>query len=498
MPTLSYRHLSVVVVAGMACLSTVACASASSEDEGAESSLAAASALTSQDVVLHAGTATTRTGWNVVSDTTAASSVRMHNPNAGVAKIGTASATPGAYFEMTFNATAGTSYHLWLRLKADNDDYANDSVHVQFSDSVDASGNATSRIGTTSSQAVVLEQCDGAGRHGWGWSDNGWCGNGPSIRFATTGSHTIRVQQREDGVSIDQIVLSPVTYASASPGAAKDDTTRLAAQNGSTTPPPPPPPAPASMKVLTWNTEGPLGTADIDLVAAQNPQVVFLQELDTVQMAENLRLRLQSLQGGTWDKAVYTRGTDTSSSYVAIVSKYPLSNKGMVILRQPGTYVVSCYSSSAVFHPGRAAVGGTITVNGRTMSVFATRMTSSSDRTCLRTEENRILKNWANANYPGPHIYGGDFNTSPGSSPYNTFLNDPYPTTDSWALAVNEGTATAPSGTSATFTTPTRSSRIDYVFFDRATPYLDVVSSQIVDQQSLSDHRLMMTTFNVQ
>jgi hypothetical protein len=38
----------------------------------------------------------------------------------------------------------------------------------------------------------------------------------------------MRIQQREDGLSIDQIVLSPDTYLSASPGPTKHDRTILA------------------------------------------------------------------------------------------------------------------------------------------------------------------------------------------------------------------------------------------------------------------------------
>jgi hypothetical protein len=217
-------------IAFLACVGSVGCVG--DETEESEPSLASTSALTAQDIVLHAGTATRRVGWNPVTDATATGGVRLHNPNASVPKITTASAAPTSWFEMSFTASAGTPYRLWMRLKADGEAYANDSVHVQWSDSVTAAGAADARIGTTSSHSVILEHCDGAGRHGWGWSDNGWCGDGPSIRFAASGTHTIRVQQREDGVSIDQIVLSPVTYATRPPGAAKDDATRLPAQGG--------------------------------------------------------------------------------------------------------------------------------------------------------------------------------------------------------------------------------------------------------------------------
>ena len=40
----------------------------------------------------------------------------------------------------------------------------------------------------------------------------------------------MRIQVREDGLSIDQIVLSPTTYVTRSPGALKNDTTILTAR----------------------------------------------------------------------------------------------------------------------------------------------------------------------------------------------------------------------------------------------------------------------------
>ena len=69
---------------------------------------------------------------------------------------------------------------------------------------------------------------------------------GPQIFFQSTGTHTIRVQGREDGISIDQIVLSPGTYLNNSPGALKNDNTVLPASGGG----PPPQPAPAVTSVF--------------------------------------------------------------------------------------------------------------------------------------------------------------------------------------------------------------------------------------------------------
>jgi len=182
---------------------------------------------TGSDIVLYASQASIRVGkWTVVSDSSAAGGARLHQPDAGAAKVTSAAASPANYVELTFTAEAGKPYRLWARGKADSNYWANDSVFVQFSGSVTSSGSATWRIGTTSATEWNLEDCSGCGLSGWGWQDNGWGIGvmGPLVYFATTGPQRIRIQQREDGVSIDQIVLSPATYLNSSPGALKNDT----------------------------------------------------------------------------------------------------------------------------------------------------------------------------------------------------------------------------------------------------------------------------------
>jgi hypothetical protein len=210
--------------------------------------------------VLYASTAPVIVGaWSIVSDATAAGGARLQNPNAGAAKITTPLASPADYFEMTFTATAGQPYHLWIRGKATSNAATNDSVHVQFDGSVDASGAPIARIGTSQSAEVNIEDCSGCGLAGWGWQDNGWGVGvtGVNIYFATTGLQRVRLQVREDGLGIDQIVLSPARNLSASPGTLKNDTVILPASDGSgasTPPPPPPPPAPGGDVVLYAST----------------------------------------------------------------------------------------------------------------------------------------------------------------------------------------------------------------------------------------------------
>ena len=193
------------------------------------------------DVILYASSASKIAGnWSLVSDTTAAGGKRMQNPHVGAPRVTSPLASPATYFDLTFNAEAGKPYRLWMRGKAQNNSWANDSIYVQFSGSVTSTGAATWRIGTTSATMLNLEDCSGCGLSNWGWQDNGYGAGvlGPLVYFATTGAQHMRIQVREDGLGIDQIVLSPSTYLTKAPGLLKNDTTILTPTGGSQPPPP--------------------------------------------------------------------------------------------------------------------------------------------------------------------------------------------------------------------------------------------------------------------
>ena len=57
---------------------------------------------------------------------------------------------------------------------------------------------------------------------GWGWQDRAYWISAPPVRFQSAGPQTVRIQTREDGLQIDQIVLSPVTYFSTAPGSPEE------------------------------------------------------------------------------------------------------------------------------------------------------------------------------------------------------------------------------------------------------------------------------------
>jgi hypothetical protein len=187
--------------------------------------------LPQPEIVLHAAHAWDMhgSGWQRVNDPDAASASRLYSPNLGAPKSSAPAASPGNYVDLWFPADPTQTYKLWVRLKADGNYWGNDSVWLQFDGAVASDGNKYA-IGTTSGLPINLEECSGCGISGWGWEDDGWGArnrNGVTLQFPQGGIRRIRVQVREDGVSIDQIVLSAVQYRTTRPGAAKNDTTIL-------------------------------------------------------------------------------------------------------------------------------------------------------------------------------------------------------------------------------------------------------------------------------
>ena len=182
-----------------------------------------------KEVVMHATEAWPLGGaWRAEQDSSAADAYRVRHPNAGAPKLDTALASPVNYIEFGFTADPTQAYKLWIRGQADGNSWANDSVHIQFSGASDVNGNPVAPIGTTSALVFNLEECSGCGVSGWGWEDDGWGARdrpGILIRFPAGGHQRIRLQTREDGLSIDQIVLSAEKYLTSRPGLAKNDTT---------------------------------------------------------------------------------------------------------------------------------------------------------------------------------------------------------------------------------------------------------------------------------
>jgi hypothetical protein len=163
--------------------------------------------------------------WQTLEDPSAAGGLAVRNSNRGDAKRTSPLAAPASYVEASFQVAAGVPYRLWVRMRAEGDAYSNDSVFVQFSGSTTAAGEAAWRIGTQAALAVVLEEGHGAGVDGWGWNDAHYGSIAGPVYFNSDAVQRIRVQQREDGAIIDQIILSAEDYYDEAPGATMSDTT---------------------------------------------------------------------------------------------------------------------------------------------------------------------------------------------------------------------------------------------------------------------------------
>jgi hypothetical protein len=163
--------------------------------------------------------------WTTGSDTSSPNNTKLITPDAGAPTVTDPSA-PTNYVDVTFTANAGTPYTIWMRLNALNNSKFNDSIFVQFSD---AQAGGSGIYGLNSSSALLVNLANdstGASLQGWGWVNGAyWLSQPTTLTFAGSGNHTLRIQVREDGVQLDQIVLSPTTYLSTPPGPASNDAT---------------------------------------------------------------------------------------------------------------------------------------------------------------------------------------------------------------------------------------------------------------------------------
>jgi hypothetical protein len=166
--------------------------------------------------------------WRKVKDPTAAGGMAVADfPDIGRWEW-VARREPVHFFDLEFEARAATPYRVWVRLKANRDDRESDATFVQFSDSVNRRGEPMFQINTTSALHIVLTPSPDSRIFQWGWQD-GWYMHPfrGIVYFETTGKHILRVQRKEDGVIVDQIVLSPVLYLKRPPGFPVNDQTIL-------------------------------------------------------------------------------------------------------------------------------------------------------------------------------------------------------------------------------------------------------------------------------
>ncbi|MFN7913970.1 MAG: endonuclease/exonuclease/phosphatase family protein [Vicinamibacterales bacterium] len=465
------------------------------------------------DIVLHASDVTGISGnWSVTATSGAAGGSSIVSADRGWSSVDAPVANPHDYFEASFTAPANVRYHVWVRMRAAGNSKWNDSVWLQFSDARDAAGNPRYAIGTADGLLVNLENCKDCGHASWGWQDKAyWLQQANVVQFQNGGTHRIRVQTREDGVAVDQIVLSAATYLTSAPGPVANDTTLLQASSNAgtvatpvTTPAPAPPatatpaptPAPSagiaqgtSISVVTWNvrvddSSAAHARAVMATLAAMSPQpqVVVIQEAHRSQYGTYIA-ELQARTGRTWAGAMEThcaRGgwngstcTSPEDEGVAVFSSLPVIDSSLRWLPYADAW-----------HSARAAVRLAINVNNVPVQVFGTHLQVGN--ASARNASMAVLKQWASA-WPAPQLAAGDFNadmdqidTTSGMAP--NFV-------DSWALVG--------SGAGFTYPLPSPTMKLDYWFADasgRAVPEWTYVHT---GTGSASDHYPVFAQYRI-
>jgi regulation of enolase protein 1 (concanavalin A-like superfamily) len=181
------------------------------------------------DVVIHAHripASALHGAWSAAPDPTSPASIKLVTTNTGFAATNSPAPGPVHYVDVSFDADAGVPYTLWLRLQAQGNSKLNDAVWVQFSDAL-FNGAPIYPINSSSGLLVNLATDSGASSlNGWGWTNSAyWLAQPTTFTFGGSGTHTLRIQVREDGVAFDQIVLSRGTYLSSPPGGPTNDST---------------------------------------------------------------------------------------------------------------------------------------------------------------------------------------------------------------------------------------------------------------------------------
>ena len=473
----------------------------------------APAAVSAPEVVVGSSSATAFAGgWKKVVDATAAEGMAVWHPDAGAAKLATPLASPVHYVEFTFIAEAQKEYRLWLRGRADRNAWSNDSIFLQFDGSMTTAGVPVARIGTTDGLALNLEDGNGVGLSGWGWQDLGYGIGvlGPLVTFEKSGQQTLRIQTREDGLRIDQIVLSSEKYLTAAPGLLKNDATILlsAAPAPITAPTPAPTPAPSpeptpdptptdptapvTLRVLEWNLHHGVGTDgvyNLDRIATwivkMNPDVVLLNEVEKYtgwgneNQPERYRMMLEAKTGKRW--------------YGHFAQRY-----GSLTANGQGNLILSTIpfdvKDQAKISYDRVITEAVITVNGRLITLMQTHLDADSQARRLTQARELIAKAAA---LPENRIIGGDFNAWPDQTSIAE-MNIGY--MDTWVAASKTGTAVSFKGNSPFGAT--KSGRIDYIFQSKGAVDLGVARAEVFDTRDAkgvmpSDHRPLLVTFEV-
>jgi endonuclease/exonuclease/phosphatase family metal-dependent hydrolase len=240
-----------------------------------------------------------------------------------------------------------------------------------------------------------------------------------------------------------------------------------------------------TLKVMDWNIHHGLDTGGTDnlervvtWIANINPHVVSLNEVEkrngytgNADQPAVLENALEARTGSPWYGCFAQRAGAATGQGNLVLSRIPIE---------------SC--EPHLLSATRSVARATLSVNDVIVAVFSTHLDDASAAT--RATQVAQLTAWA-ATAPAQRILMGDFNASAAAAelePLRTGWDD------AWAVAVGAGTAITYPGNAAG---NTRNGRIDYIWRSKGAAALSLLSAQVYDTGTVSDHRPVSATYSV-
>jgi endonuclease/exonuclease/phosphatase family metal-dependent hydrolase len=247
-----------------------------------------------------------------------------------------------------------------------------------------------------------------------------------------------------------------------------------------------------NIKVMTYNTHHG-GTAatpattegELDTIAAQNPDVVVLQEAYVTQLSSYVNGLNSRLGTNAWHGS-YARHCQAGTEPTCTTYR----TETVMILTRLTTLAVTprLIWAKDNYHVARATIRMSVALSdGTQANVFVCHLPALSNAQAARVTYVNTFNTWAQS-FAGPKLVGGDFNDSAGTTPIVAMAQQ---YSDAWALGG--------SGTGYThmhYPSLTATSRIDYWFSDKATP-TSFGTVSVVGDPTDSDHLGVVATYAI-
>lgn len=244
-----------------------------------------------------------------------------------------------------------------------------------------------------------------------------------------------------------------------------------------------------TVKVMTYNTHHggesttPATTdGQLDTIAAQNPDVVVLQEAYASQLSYYVKGLNSRLATTAWHGVAAKHcktGTQPTCSYFPGESVMVLTRLATLATNSTLVWAADDYWVA------RATIRMQVALSdGTPANVFVCHLPAMTDAAASRDVYVKIFQSWS-ATFAGPRLVGGDFNDRPGTTAI-VDMTSQY--TDGWAVAGSGFGYTKPASTPTT--------RIDYWFSANNGPAtIDTIA--VVPDSTDSDHRPVVAIYDV-